>query len=415
MATRVLLLAQLSPPSLLTAARRTAGMVKYLDRLGYEVTLVTSLVSGGGAGLGGARRTIRTRDLMVSGLNWRRGSFERFKSAGEGSYSPRPSRVAHWIPPDLGLIGWIPFALPWALRLARSTDCVVTSAPPYSVHLIGAALHRRGLPWVADFRDGWRFESGRPPFHSPVVDAIDARLERLVARSADRLVAVTEPISRDLSERHGVQVETITNGFDPAELPTAQPVEALRPERYSVVYTGTLAYSGLTPAPLIEGLRRLRARDPAAAARLELVFAGPLSDEERALIEADASARTVGMLDRGRVLALQRAADALVVITGNEAGLATGKLYEYLAAGRPVLVLGADTAAARVVERAGAGFAVSASDPDAIAAGLERLPGFAARPNAEIVAEYSYPRLARRLADEIELARRGATIGGLTG
>ena len=408
MRTRVLLLAQVAPPSLLTAARRTAGMVKYLDRLGYDVSVVTSMISGRGGGLPGAARTVRTRDLMVSGLNWRRGSFERFKSAGTGDYSPRPSRVAALIPPDLGLVGWMPFALPWAWRLAATSDCVVTTAPPFSAHLMGLALHRRGLPWVADFRDGWRFESNRPHFESARLDTLDAWLESLVARSTDRVVAVTEPIAADLARRFKVPATTITNGFDPEEEPDPSAGSELRPGRHSLVYTGTLAYSGLTPVPLLEGLRRLRARNPAAAQQLEVVFAGPLSVEERDLIEAPDlanSARTVGMLERGQVLALQRAADSLVVITGDQSGLATGKLYEYLATGRPVLVLGANTAAARIVERASAGFAVSATDPDAIAEGLERLPRFQPQRDEAAVLQHSYPALARRLADEIELAR----------
>jgi glycosyltransferase involved in cell wall biosynthesis len=420
MRTRVVIFAQLAPPSLLTAARRTAGMIKYLDRLGYEVTLVTSLVSGPGSGVPGATRTVRSRDLMVSGLNWRRGSFERFKNAGAGDYSPSPSKLAHWVPPDLGLVGWVPFALPWALRLAGATDCVVTTAPPYSAHLIGLAMRRRGVPWVADFRDGWRFQSGRPEFGHDLVERVDERLERLVARSADRLVAVTEPIGRDLEARHAVRVATITNGFDPEEPRGGRAHDLLRPGRHSLVYTGTLAYSGLTPAPLLEGLRRLAARDPAAADRLEILFAGPLSDEERALIEAPdlrGRARALGMLDRERVLALQRAAGSLVVITNNETGLATGKLYEYLAAGRPILVLGQDTAAASVVSETGSGFATSATDPGAIADALERLPQERIATASEARARYSYPVLARRLADEIERARAlsSAPVGATQG
>jgi glycosyltransferase involved in cell wall biosynthesis len=421
MSARVVIFAQLAPPSLLTAARRTAGMVKYLDRLGYEVTLVTSLVSGPGEGVPGATRTIRSRDLMVSGLNWRRGSFERFKNAGAGEYSPTPSKLAAWVPPDLGLVGWVPFALPWALRLAATTDCVVTTAPPYSAHLIGLALRRRGVPWVADFRDGWCFQSGRPEFGHELVERADERLEALVARSADRLVAVTEPIAADLEARHSVGVATITNGFDPEEPRSGDASDLLRPGRHSLVYTGTLAYSGLTPAPLLEGLRRLGARDPAAADRVEILFAGPLSDQERGLVEAPdlgGRARALGMLGRDRVLALQRAAGSLVVITNNETGLATGKLYEYLAAERPILVLGPDTAAARVVRETGSGFAVSATDPDAIADALARLPQQRIDASSEARARYSYPLLARRLADEIERARSlssgpvGATRAG---
>ena len=53
--------------------------------------------------------------------------------------------------------------------------------------------------------------------------------------------------------------------------------------------------------------------------------------------------------------------------------VATGKLFEYLAAERPVLVLGEDTEAARIVSRAGVGLAASEGDPGSVADALERL------------------------------------------
>ena len=405
----MLVIAQLAPPSLLTAARRSAGLVKYLDRLGYQVTLVTSLLSGAGRGVPGAQRTIRTRDLMVSGLNWRRGSFKSMESEGSGDYSAQPSPLASWVVPDLGLLSWAPFALTRALGLARSTDCVITTAPPYSVHLIGLALKRlHGVPWIADFRDGWRFEGNRPAFELPGADALDGTLERTVAHSADRVIAVTEPIACDLSRRFEIDAQTITNGFDPEERVEPDDLGLLRADRTSLLYTGTLGYSGISPQPLLEGLRRLRRDDPRRATEIELVFAGPLSAQERAWIEApdlDGAARAVGMLDRDKVLALQRAADALIVITHGQSGLATGKLYEYLAARRPILVLGQETAAGRIVDRAGAGLAVDAADPASIASGLARLPGMSPEAREDMLGHYSYAGLAERLAEQIEIAR----------
>ncbi|MDQ6749405.1 MAG: hypothetical protein M3Z33_01415, partial [Actinomycetota bacterium] len=57
----LLLVAQLAPPSTLSAARRAAGLVKYLERLGHRVTVLTSMSSGSG-GLAGAAHVVRTRD-----------------------------------------------------------------------------------------------------------------------------------------------------------------------------------------------------------------------------------------------------------------------------------------------------------------------------------------------------------------
>src|SRR2546423_11478429 len=196
----ILLVAQLSPPSELSAARRVAGLAKYLDRLGHRITVLTSLPSGRGAVAGA--RVVRTRDLMVSRLNWRRQSFEALAGgSGGGGYEAAPSRLASVFVPDLAVVGWLPFALPRVRALAAGADAVITTSPPHSGHLVGLALRARGVAWVADFRDGWTFESDRPPWPLAAQRKLDEGLERAVVRGADALVAVTEPIAGDLRVR----------------------------------------------------------------------------------------------------------------------------------------------------------------------------------------------------------------------
>jgi glycosyltransferase involved in cell wall biosynthesis len=201
-----------------------------------------------------------------------------------------------------------------------------------------------------------------------------------------------------------VRAELITNGFDPEELPDGDAEGLLDSGRISLVHTGRLGAARATPRPLLAGLRRLRGTE--IGDRLEVVFAGPLSQEEQALLAdpgLNGLVRAVGALERPRALALQRAADALLVVTegARRRSVATGKLFEYLAAARPVLVLGEETEAARIVVESGAGFATSADDPDEIAAALRRLVESApvVRTNVQ---EYSYPELAKRLAELIE-------------
>ena len=153
----ILLVAQVAPPSTLVAARRVAGFTKYLARLGHRVTVLTSRVSGDGP-IEGAAAVVRTGDLMLTPLNWRRRHFRAFAGEQIGGYV-QPSVLERVVVPDVALATWLPYALPRALRLGRGRfDVVVTSAPPQSAHLVGLALKRRGLRWIADFRDGWRFE-----------------------------------------------------------------------------------------------------------------------------------------------------------------------------------------------------------------------------------------------------------------
>ena len=406
----IMLVAQLAPPSELSAARRVAGLAKYLDRLGHRVTVLTSLSSGRGPVPGA--RVVRTRDAMVSALNWRRGSFQALAGGeGDGGYEAAPSRLASVFVPDLAVAGWLPFALPRAHALAGGADAVITTSPPHSGHIAGLALHARGVPWVADFRDGWTFESDRPDWPLGAQRALDAGLERVVARSADALVAVTEPIAADLRARFDREVATITNGFDPEEHAEPVAIDGTAPagDRHTVLHAGRMAYAGRSPRPLLAALDAA----PDLADRVEVLFAGPLSAEERELIERAPAARAVGSLNRAQTLALEAASDSLLVLTsGRRRGEATQKVFEYLAAGKPIVVLGQDTEAARIVESAGAGIIAPADDPAAIADALRALvdgPDNARRAPRGID-RYSYATLAAEMADQIEraiAARRG--------
>src|SRR5436190_1355490 len=134
----ILLVAQLAPPSELSAARRVAGLAKYLDRLGHRVTVLTSLAGGRGPVPGA--RVVRTRDAMVSTLNWRRESFAALAGGSDDrGYEARPSRLASLFVPDLAVAGWLPFVLQRMRALAVDVDAVVTTSPPHSGHLVGLA------------------------------------------------------------------------------------------------------------------------------------------------------------------------------------------------------------------------------------------------------------------------------------
>jgi glycosyltransferase involved in cell wall biosynthesis len=402
----ILVVAQLTPPGQLSGARRPANLAKYLGRRGHRVTVLTSLASGRG-GVPGAARVVRTRDVLATRLNWRRSHFESIQGREEAS-AAGSSALESIVVPDLSLPGWLPFALPRALALARehSFDCVVTTSPPQSAHLVGLALRLAGVPWLADLRDGWTFDPPRPAWPTALQDAADRALERAVLGRADRLVAVTEPIAGDLARRLGREVAVITNGFDPDEAADAD-AQLLSPDRHSLVYTGRANVSGRTPRALIEGLAELRRSDPETAERLEVVFAGPATEEEREMLADErvtGLVRSVGTLARSEALALQRAADSLLVIAEGASGrsVATNKLYEYLAAGRPVLVLGEDSEAARTVRDGGAGIVARAGDPAAVAAALRRLIAGDVPEPSVAVDRFSWPVLAERFEQELE-------------
>src|SRR4051812_18764851 len=154
-----------APPSVASGARPPAGLVKDLSRLGHRVVVLTSRFSGSGP-VPGAARTVRTRDLIMTNLNWRRAQSQAISAAGGVAEVAAPSRLEHYLIPDVQVATWVPFALPRGLRLAREEriDAVVSTGPPHSGHLVGAAVHARaGVPWLSDLQDGWTFDPHYDP------------------------------------------------------------------------------------------------------------------------------------------------------------------------------------------------------------------------------------------------------------
>ena len=409
----LLLVAYFYPPCRDTGAHRPAAMVKWLRRLGHRVTVLTTSAYGTGDAAT-EQGVIRSADLqrVRARLHGRHRVDALFDS---DTYSGRPHILSRVVVPEPLALAWAPFALRDALRAnsRERFDCVITSSPPESVHLIGRALHRRGVPWAADLRDGWTFEPIRPPFPTAAQRRLDERLERRWLGAADAVVCVSRPAADDLRTRLGLQPELIPNGWDPDLVDGAADDSAARrlldPGRISLVYTGRFGSYGRDPTGLVQALSALANEHPNDAARLELVVAGPLTDDEAELMRSDvAPARIVaaGTLHRPEALVLQRAADALLLLASSRrTQLLNFKLFEYLAAGPPILALAAGTEAGRVTEEAG-GEAVPADDVPAIVAALRRLVAGELEPTDPALRErYSYPRVAERMA---EVAQRAA-------
>jgi glycosyltransferase involved in cell wall biosynthesis len=405
---RILLVAYFYPPCTDTGAERPRAMAKYLRQLGHDVTVLTTAAYGSAEG---ETSVVRTADAQ----RWRarmRGHDHVGSLFDSDTYSGRPHFLSRVVVPEPLALAWAPFARRAARRLnaAQPFDCVITTSPPESAHTVGSALQRRGVAWVADVRDAWTFEPRRPPFPTGIQRRLDGRLERKLLGAADAVVCVSEPAAADLRARGIADPVVITNGWDPEEAAgRAKSSEVgLDPGRASLVYTGRFGSYGRDPKALLGALAAIAAEEEAVAEKLELVVAGPLTGDERPLFERDYSpARVVlaGSLPRERALALQREADALLLIAHpTRSQLLNYKLFEYLAAGRPMLALAEGTEAGRVAAELGATVA-PAGDSRAIAAALRRVAaGELRKPATGAVATYAYPAPAAAMARTAELA-----------
>jgi glycosyltransferase involved in cell wall biosynthesis len=427
-ARRLLVITYNHPPDR-TGGHRWALMGAWLRTLGHRVTTITTSAYGtlpddletdtqrvaNLAASPALRRVLRRPPLRVG-------------ATVEPVVAKPPSRLLRdVVVPDAELISWALGVVPVARRLVRerAIDCLVTTGPPHSTHLVGLALGRASPAWIADFRDGWRYEPLRPGWPTRIQDRLDAALERRVVRGADAVIGVTRPIADDLRSRLGVAAVHIGNGWDPRWETGVAEVEIpqLEPDTVSVVHTGTLGGGAWRdPAPLFAALRRLRSSRSVATERLRLVLAGVLDPRLQTLIESvDAGiVRHVGELSREQALALQRRGDALLLLTSpGHASHATGKLFEYLAAGRPIIALAQGNEAARIVRETATSIAVAPDDVDGIARALTAAVDgtIAGAYSPRGLEQYMYPRPAEAVAGLIEhaIARRAGAAGASEG
>jgi Glycosyltransferase Family 4 len=271
-------------------------------------------------------------------------------------------------------VSWNLTAIPAALRIARSEgiDVILTTSPPNSVHLVGAAVQRAtGVKWVADLRDSIATHPHRNVERALVraKEKVSESVARLVARRADAIVAASDAIADEARtlEPKGT-VTTILNG---ADFDDFAGLEYRRADRFRITHAGSF-FGKRDPRPFLAALAESGLQDVQAR------FVGDFRVSDREWAE------TLGLGDRLELLpyvtrreslALQRESDALLLLIpdagGRGKGVLSGKVFEYLAAERPILAaVPPDGEAAGLIRETGAGVVAAPDDVAALTAAL---------------------------------------------
>ncbi len=365
---RVLLVSLYWPPAGGAGVQRPLKLAGHLAALGHDVHVLApddpkwlhrdpSLVSPPGV------TVHRARNL---GPRARRPAEELRASRGAGRLALRAGLALRGaLVPDASVL-WNVTAAPTAVRLARRLriDAVLTTSPPGSVHLAGAAARRAaGVRWVADLRDSIALHPHRRR------DVRGERaLARLVARRADAVVCASRAIADEMTAL-GVagRLEVIGNGCDFEDF---EGLEYRPGPRFRITHAGSF-FGRRDPRPFLDALAR---SDAAVVARFVGDFrSGDREHAER--LRLGDRLELVPYLPRAAVLALQRDSEALLLLIpeaeGRGRGVLSGKVFEYLAAERPVLAaVPPDGEAAALLREVGAGVVVAPDDVDGLAAAL---------------------------------------------
>ena len=415
---RLLIISYYWPPTGGSGVQRWVKFSKYLPEHGWQPVIYTpenperlaydeSLL----ADIPECAEVIRRRIVEPYGL-YRKlfgrsgGEVNPLNSSGK-SLKSKLSRVLRgnlFIPDPR--VSWVRGSVRFLKKYLREhpVDAVVTTGPPQSMHLIGRGLKRSlGLPWIADFRDPWtRMFYYKHLCLSKFADRKHHRLEQGVLDEADLVLAVSPTVRDDFQAQTRTPVHLITNGYDEDDFPVREP-GSRKDGKFRIVHTGLFAADG-NPLKLWDALARRCCEDEDFAQRLEIRLAGKTDAPVlEAIRERGLGAQLVdlGYLPHSRVVQEQQDADLLILPLRHEpeyAKVLPGKIFEYIASGRPVLGIGQeDGAAAAILRDSGAGRMYDWDREDKFLEFMDM-----DHEAAEGAARYSRKALTRQLVEELE-------------
>jgi glycosyltransferase involved in cell wall biosynthesis len=425
----VLLVAFDFPPRRTSGIYRPAGLIKYLVRLGWKPTVLT--IRAGNAELQDPVllervppqvNVVRTRWLNL--MAWEDSTAAAVRRAGalspqvNTSQRPNLDRYLRWLAdfvrsclyfPDQ-TIGWVPFGLAKAIRLAHRHrfDAIYTTSPPRSSLLIGLFLKLMfRTPWVAEFRDPWY-----PP-DRPVRRLAEKWLLRLIGLKADAVVVVTSGHAQEFSslEVPAKKIHVVPNGFDEEDFNSFRNAAGngfLAPGYTNLTHLGTV-YPNCS-GKFFEALKELVHECPAMAQRIRVNIIG-YPDEVVQRYTSDEVLQPLlrmhGFIDHNRSIEVMRSSDCLLLFWAKPdfARLAVaGKTYEYLRAGPPILAVTYDGPMKTLIETGRAGWVVHPEDT----AGMKRIlrsvvmDGHSSQPidpaKTKFVTQFRYDQLAGQMA-----------------
>ena len=273
--------------------------------------------------------------------------------------------------PDVN-VGWLPFSIRAGTKviLQENIDVIYVTAPIWTSLLIGYFLKKKTKkPLVVDFRDPWTIN----PYHKPSTKLhakIEKFLERIVLTNADYVITVSQPYKNRLIEKYPFlknKSEVIMNGFDPDDFKNLKRYPLQR--KLKIVHTGSL-YGLRSPRHFLFALHKLVQEKPVLRKLIEVQFVGNYGKEAPVIVNKlglNDMVQCIRYVPHEKCLELMVNSHVLLLIVATEgaktSGIVTGKLFEYLFSGKPILAIAPkENIAANIVQSAKAGIVVSSNE-----------------------------------------------------
>ena len=241
--------------------------------------------------------------------------------------------------------GWNKYAYKEACHLIEEENIttVVTTSPPHSTQLIGLRLKRQypHIKWVADLRDPWTdIYYNKELYQTTLAKLYNAYLERKVLENADQVITVSDDCRRNFESKtnRSIPIKVIPNGYDETDFLPEKSCK--KTDKFILSYVGSLS-------PLYETktfITALQQLPQAIKDKIKLRFVGGayanlVAQLEKIGIETE----WLGYVTHKNAINYMQAADMLLLLLPDQSenkGILTGKLFEYMATGKPILMIG---------------------------------------------------------------------------
>jgi glycosyltransferase involved in cell wall biosynthesis len=235
---------------------------------------------------------------------------------------------------------------------ANAVDVILATGPPFAAFKLAKRLSDRlHRPYVLDYRDPW---TRNPHRHRPARPAVIREEARLLADCAG--ITIVSPSWGEALDRCfglGPKLHVIPNGYDPEELKGIDPYYF---GHFAIVYTGNFYPPKRSISPVVAALKHIKATMHGKDGQWRFHYYGGHGNYVREEAERFGVMERVvlhGNVPRAEALAAVKGAGVAVVITSvaeeatmEDRGIMTGKVYESLGLGTPILLVappGSDT------------------------------------------------------------------------
>lgn len=311
--------------------------------------------------------------------------------------------------------GWIQPAIDAAHELLskRNIDVLFSTAPPFSNHIIGAAIKSEfDLPLVLDYRDAWQ----KNHFMNEMYNWQKKRmfdLEEECLKAADAIVGLDDHMLNEMQRVFhipNVETEVIPHGYDPDDFISSEKATLhYQKGKVNFLYSG-LFYEQNQPDNFLYAVKSSLTKGSIQKEDLHLHFQGGLEKRHLSLIKKlglNDIVTSYGYLNHDIAVANITKADVLWMLSNFDSTykqVKSGKLFEYFGAKKIIFGLVHSGQEADLIQKYGAGFVADVKSSEIIATEIAKIVRLVKsqeviQPNPEFVSKYNRKELTRELSE----------------